>query len=125
MAVTARDRGGPRLRAQGLIYPALRPERAPTAIVCAAELDIVFPAAANYSAALQSAGPAEFMVACGFPHTFLRALLARRPWSGHERLFRQWKGKCVRPAIALKSPNNLEVAWASAIGDGAAEPGLV
>ena len=52
MAVMARDRAGPRLRAQRLIYPALRPERAPTAILCAAELDIVFRDAADYSAAL-------------------------------------------------------------------------
>jgi acetyl esterase len=32
MALMARDRGGPLLRAQGLIYPALRAERVPTGI---------------------------------------------------------------------------------------------
>jgi acetyl esterase len=119
MALMARDRGGPQLRAQGLIYPALRPERAPSdivspgldqiavssavnmylslpqdaedpyamplvphdftrlppAVICAAEHDVVFPDAAEYATALQTAGvPAEFMVARGLPHTFLRAL---------------------------------------------------
>jgi len=119
MALMARDRGGPQLRAQGLIYPALRPERAPSdivspgldqmavssavgaylsspedaqdpyamplvardftrlppAVICAAELDVVFPDAADYATALQTAGvPAQFMVARGLPHTFLRAL---------------------------------------------------
>lgn len=119
VALMARDRGGPQIRAQGLIYPALRAERAPAATIspgldaaavsaavnaylgsprdaddpyamplmardfsrlppaaiCAAELDVVFPDAADYSTALQSAGVStEFMVARGLPHTFLRAL---------------------------------------------------
>jgi acetyl esterase len=119
MALMARDRGGPQLRAQGLIYPALRPARAPSnivspgldqmavssavsaylsspedaedpyampltaddftrlppAVICAAELDVLFADSADYAAGLQSAGvPAEFTVARGLPHTFLRAL---------------------------------------------------
>lgn len=119
VALMARDRGGPALRAQGLIYPALRVSRAaigtespgldaaavslaigaylssprdaedpyamplmarnyaglPPAVICGAELDVVFPDAADYADALQAARvPAEFIVARGMPHTFLRTL---------------------------------------------------
>ncbi|MEZ5831514.1 MAG: alpha/beta hydrolase [Dongiaceae bacterium] len=119
MALMARDRGGPPLRAQGLLYPCLRvshPQsdtdspgldevavstairaylssprdaqdpyamplmardfsRLPPAVICAAELDVVFSDALEYAAALETAGvPHHLIVAHGLPHTFLRAL---------------------------------------------------
>lgn len=119
VALLARDRGGPALRAQGLIYPCLRPKRSdgavfspgfdenalagafaayfvtyqdsrdpyamplladnfanlPSAIICAAEFDVLLSDACEYAAALERSGVgSHLIIAKGLPHTFLRAL---------------------------------------------------
>jgi acetyl esterase len=119
VALLARDRGGPTLKAQGQVYPALRPSRServesspgldeaavsdalssyfaraedardpyampllardfaglPPAVICAAELDVLFPDARDFADALRRAGvESKLIVGQGLPHTFLRAL---------------------------------------------------